>query len=78
MVVCSFDMEIPNVSFTSLGLVVLDEIRIPCRESLTNVVGGSGAYGGFLCWYHHALIDIQATQVHSVLDYFFALRGAYA
>ncbi|KAL3446490.1 Ribokinase-like protein [Aspergillus insuetus] len=33
-----------QVSFLSLGLVVLDEIRLPNRDPLTNVLGGSGAY----------------------------------
>lgn len=33
------------ISFTSFGLVVLDEIRFPNRSPLTNVLGGSGAYG---------------------------------
>ncbi|KAL3477739.1 Ribokinase-like protein [Aspergillus californicus] len=33
-----------NVSFVSLGLVVLDEIRFPNRNPLTDVLGGSGAY----------------------------------
>lgn len=38
-------MEI--ISFASFGLVVLDEIHIPNRKPLTNVLGGSGAYGSF-------------------------------
>lgn len=33
------------ISFTSLGLVLLDEIRIPNKEPLTNILGGSGTYG---------------------------------
>ncbi|KAG2415721.1 hypothetical protein HFD88_006912 [Aspergillus terreus] len=37
-------MDIHRISFTSLGLVVLDEIRFSHREPLNNVVGGSGAY----------------------------------
>ncbi|KAL4923964.1 pfkB family carbohydrate kinase superfamily [Aspergillus undulatus] len=41
-------MTLPhNISFTSLGLVVLDEIRFPSREPLTDVLGGSGAYATF-------------------------------
>ncbi|KAL3466491.1 Ribokinase-like protein [Aspergillus heterothallicus] len=34
----------PSISFLSLGLVVLDEIRLPNRPPLTNILGGSGAY----------------------------------
>ena len=30
--------------FTSLGLVVLDEIRLPSSEILHDVIGASGAY----------------------------------
>ncbi|KAJ5569664.1 PfkB family kinase, partial [Penicillium hispanicum] len=37
-------MATQDISFTSFGLVVLDEIRFPNREPLTNVLGGSGAY----------------------------------
>ncbi|RHZ43557.1 pfkB family carbohydrate kinase superfamily [Aspergillus thermomutatus] len=37
-------MEEPSISFVSLGLVVLDEIRFPNQELLTDVLGGSGAY----------------------------------
>ncbi|KAJ5470758.1 hypothetical protein N7530_008115 [Penicillium desertorum] len=33
-----------DISFTSFGLVVLDETRFPNRKPLTNVLGGSGAY----------------------------------
>jgi hypothetical protein len=36
-----------DISFASFGLVVLDEIRFPNRKPLTNVLGGSGAYGLF-------------------------------
>ncbi|KAL4817518.1 putative PfkB family kinase [Aspergillus spinulosporus] len=36
--------EKPNISFTSLGLLVLDEIRFPGQDPLTDVLGGSGAY----------------------------------
>ena len=34
-----------SISFMSLGLLVLDEIRFPNRKPLTDVLGGSGAYG---------------------------------
>ncbi|KAJ5102698.1 hypothetical protein N7532_003227 [Penicillium argentinense] len=37
-------MDIPEIIFTSLGLVVLDEIRFSNKKPLTNVLGGSGAY----------------------------------
>ncbi|KAH2130692.1 hypothetical protein KXW66_007538 [Aspergillus fumigatus] len=37
-------MSTPSISFTSLGLVVLDEIRFPNQEPLLDVLGGSGAY----------------------------------
>ncbi|KGO75768.1 PfkB [Penicillium italicum] len=33
-----------SISFTSFGLLVLDEIRFPNRKPLHNVLGGSGAY----------------------------------
>ncbi|KAH7088389.1 Ribokinase-like protein [Paraphoma chrysanthemicola] len=32
------------IEFVSLGMLVLDEIRIPGHPALTNVVGGSGAF----------------------------------
>jgi hypothetical protein len=38
-------MDNKDISFASLGLVVLDEIRLPNQKPLTNVLGGSGAYG---------------------------------
>ncbi|KAF4182917.1 hypothetical protein CNMCM7927_009459 [Aspergillus lentulus] len=37
-------MNTPSISFTSLGLVVLDEIRFPNQEPLLDILGGSGAY----------------------------------
>ncbi|KAB8225998.1 Ribokinase-like protein [Aspergillus novoparasiticus] len=37
-------MNIHDISFTSLGLVVLDEIRLPHKNPLTDILGGSGAY----------------------------------
>ena len=33
------------VSFVSLGMVILDELRFHGQRPLTDVVGGSGAYG---------------------------------
>lgn len=35
----------PDIFFTSLGLAVLDEIRVPGQAPLTNILGGSGTYG---------------------------------
>jgi hypothetical protein len=32
------------IDFVSLGMVILDEIRIPNRAPLLDVVGGSGAF----------------------------------
>lgn len=32
-------------TFVSLGMIVLDDIRFPSRETLYNVPGGSGLYG---------------------------------
>ncbi|KAE8383132.1 putative PfkB family kinase [Aspergillus bertholletiae] len=37
-------MHTHDISFTSLGLVVLDEIRLPNAKPLTDILGGSGAY----------------------------------
>ncbi|KAJ5524052.1 hypothetical protein N7494_010702 [Penicillium frequentans] len=37
-------MDTGDISFTSFGLVVLDEIRIPNQKPLTNILGGSGAH----------------------------------
>lgn len=37
-----------GISFTSLGLVVLDEIRFPGKKPLTNILGGSGTYGEYI------------------------------
>ncbi|RDW81151.1 putative plasma membrane antiporter [Aspergillus mulundensis] len=38
-----YDRE-PSISFTSLGLLILDDIRFPGHVPLTDVLGGSGAY----------------------------------
>ncbi|KAJ5203882.1 uncharacterized protein N7498_004761 [Penicillium cinerascens] len=37
-----------EISFTSLGLVVLDEIRFPDQKPLTNILGGSATLGARL------------------------------
>lgn len=34
-----------RTQFVSLGMVVLDDLYFPARESLHDIVGGSGAYG---------------------------------
>ncbi|KAJ5958698.1 uncharacterized protein N7479_005848 [Penicillium vulpinum] len=44
-------MDNKHISFASFGLVVLDEIRFPKRKPLTNVLGGSGAYGWFCLYF---------------------------
>lgn len=41
-------MQASDICFTSLGLVVLDEIRFPNRAPLNDVLGGSGTYGEVL------------------------------
>jgi len=33
-----------DVTFVSLGMVVLDELRFPGKAPLLDVIGGSGAY----------------------------------
>lgn len=40
-------MDKQAIYFASFGSVVLDEIRFPNQEPLTNILGGSGAYGQF-------------------------------
>jgi hypothetical protein len=53
-----------DISFASFGLVVLDEIRFPNRKPLTNVLGGSGAYGLFyLLIYQYLLEDSQIPNI---------------
>ena len=38
------DIEVP-ISFTSLGMLILDEVHLPCGKVVENVMGGSGCYG---------------------------------
>ncbi|KAJ5490798.1 hypothetical protein N7539_002365 [Penicillium diatomitis] len=38
------ESQASGIIFTSLGTVVLDEIRVPDKKPLTNVLGGSGTY----------------------------------
>ena len=33
------------ISFTSLGMLILDEVHLPCGKVVENVMGGSGCYG---------------------------------
>lgn len=33
------------INFTSLGMLILDEVHLPCGEIVENVIGGSGSYG---------------------------------
>lgn len=41
-------MDDSEVSFVSFGTAILDEIRFPGQKPLTNILGGSGAYGELL------------------------------
>ncbi|OQE44318.1 hypothetical protein PENCOP_c002G04113 [Penicillium coprophilum] len=54
-------MNNKDISFASFGLVVLDEIRFPNRNSLTNVLGGSGAYATL-----GARLFLPSPQSHSL------------
>jgi hypothetical protein len=51
-------MQAANISFTSLGLVVLDDIRFPNRAPLTDILGGSGTYGDSPSFDFVCLIDL--------------------
>jgi hypothetical protein len=53
-------MQASNISFTSLGLVVLDEIRCPDWGPLTDILGGSGTYGEF----SSVLVELAINAVH--------------
>ena len=33
------------INFTSLGMLILDEVHLPGGKVFENVIGGSGAYG---------------------------------
>lgn len=35
------------INFTSLGMLILDEVHLPCGKVVENVIGGSGSYGKF-------------------------------
>ena len=38
----------PEILFTTLGMVILDEIYLPSDEPLIDIIGGSGAYSMIL------------------------------
>ena len=40
-------IKLGSIRFSSLGLVVVDEIHYPLRETIRDVVGGSGTYSMF-------------------------------
>ncbi|KAF7720116.1 ABC transporter D family protein [Penicillium ucsense] len=52
------ESQASGIIFTSLGTVVLDEIRVPDKKPLTNVLGGSGTYAKDF-QYTTALLSIQ-------------------
>lgn len=33
------------IAFTSLGMLILDEVHLPCGKVVENVIGGSGCFG---------------------------------
>lgn len=33
------------INFTSLGMLILDEVQLPYGNVIENVIGGSGSYG---------------------------------
>ena len=35
------------VKFTSLGMLILDQVDLPCGKVIKNVIGGSGSYGKY-------------------------------
>ena len=35
------------ISFTSLGMLILDEVNLPSGHVIENVMGGSGCYGKY-------------------------------
>jgi len=41
----SEEPEYSSVDTVSLGMVVIDEIRLPSRDPLIDIAGGSGTYG---------------------------------
>ncbi|GIK03397.1 hypothetical protein Aspvir_007466 [Aspergillus viridinutans] len=64
-------MNTPSISFTSLGLVVLDEIRFPNQEPLLDVLGGSGAYAtlGARLFLRHPLSHTLGWMIHTGNDF---------
>jgi len=53
-------MDTSDIAFTSFGLVVLDEIRIPNQKPLTNILGGSGAHGPYYITQRVIFTNIRA------------------
>ena len=45
---CLAPKEHSNIRFTTLGVVVLDELRLPSQEPMVDVIGGSGAFSEYL------------------------------
>ena len=33
------------INFTSLGMLILDQVHLPCGRVVEDVIGGSGSYG---------------------------------
>ncbi|RHZ49714.1 hypothetical protein CDV55_101922 [Aspergillus turcosus] len=64
-------MNTPSISFTSLGLVVLDEIRFPNQEPLLDILGGSGAYAtlGARLFLRHPLSHTLGWMIHTGNDF---------
>ena len=44
--------QIAALCIVSLGMIVLDELRFPDRETLKDVVDGPGANGKYICLVH--------------------------
>jgi hypothetical protein len=40
----NLELEANQIDFVSLGMVILDDISIPSRPLIKDVVGGSGAF----------------------------------
>ncbi|KAE8349941.1 Ribokinase-like protein [Aspergillus coremiiformis] len=64
-------MRVEEISFASLGLVVLDEIRFPNGNLLTDVLGGSGAYAtlGARLFLPHQLSRSISWMIHVGNDF---------
>lgn len=57
--------QTPDIWFSTLGMIVLDELQLPAKESVTDIVGGSGTYGKLV----HVPLNLEgsasATRYHS-------------